>query len=101
MRRGLHRMGRSCFALDDEDMLAPAHGKVGHTVERLTVKPSALLSRSLDFHELAARGVRDVHVDFGTRVVNVVQVEAHLTVDDPDAYGRDLIDQSGPCVVEC
>src|SRR5688572_12866392 len=54
----------------------------------LSVIEGGFLARRLYFDELTAASHHDVHVDIGSGVLFVIEVQQGLTFDDADADGR-------------
>src|SRR5437868_1832427 len=72
-----------CLLLRGCDLFDACGGELEQLVESCAREGRPLRSR-LHLDELAVAGHDDVHVDFGLRVLRVVEVEQRLTVHDAD-----------------
>jgi hypothetical protein len=80
--------------------LASSNCRVKQIIHLAAGESLAVLGGSLDLDEIACRGKGDVHVDAGPAVVEIVQIEADLSIDQPDAHRRQLIHQRLPRLIK-
>src|SRR5437588_3559516 len=82
----------SGFLLRFRDPLDPERSKLEQLVQP-TARERLLLRGRLDLHEGPLAGHDDVHVDFGSRVLGIIEIEQRLAADDAHRDGRDRIAQ--------